>query len=72
MQSLQQFTVTMTLCFTPEHLGEEKHYTSPPKCAADFANFAAWAVARYAPPYESASRAAPVEGAPGRIAMNHL
>jgi hypothetical protein len=72
MLSLQQFTVTMTLCFTPEHLGEEKHYTSPPKCAADFADFAAWVVARYAPPPASASRAARVEGVRGHIAMNQL
>lgn len=72
MQSLEPFTVTMTLCFTPEHLGEEKHCTSPPKCAADFADFAAWAVARYAPPPESATRTALAEGAPGRIAMNQL
>jgi hypothetical protein len=39
----------MTLCFTPEHLGLAPHYTSPPKDAADFAEFAAWAVGRYAP-----------------------
>ena len=39
----------MTLCFTPEHLGIEQHYTSPPRNPQDFADFAAWAVARYAP-----------------------
>src|SRR5215469_10685250 len=72
MRSFQPFTVTMTLCFTPAHLGEQKHHPSPPQCAADFADFAAWAVARYAPPPETATRTAVVEGAPGHIAMNQL
>ena len=48
MRTLEEFTVTLTLCFTPEHLGESKHHTSPPKCAQDFADFASWAVSRYA------------------------
>jgi beta-xylosidase len=48
MQALQGFTVTLTLCFTPEHLGEVPHYTSPPKRAADFAEFAARTIERYA------------------------
>ncbi len=34
MSAIDEFDVTMTLCFTPEHLGIERHYTSPPrKCA---------------------------------------
>jgi beta-xylosidase len=49
MSSLSEFDTTMTLCFTPEHLGVVPHYTSPPKNPADFAEFAAWAVQRYAP-----------------------
>lgn len=49
MSALEEFDTTMTLCFTPEHLGLERHYTSPPKRAEDFAEFAAWAVGRYAP-----------------------
>ncbi len=49
MQALAEFQTTMTLCFTPEHLGVAPHYTSPPKNPDDFAEFAAWAVARYAP-----------------------
>jgi beta-xylosidase len=48
MHALDEFNVTLTLCFTPEHLGEAPHHTSPPRSAADFADFAAWAVARYA------------------------
>jgi hypothetical protein len=50
MSALDEFAVTMTLCFTPEHLGVERHYTSPPRNVQDFADFAAWAVERYAPP----------------------
>jgi len=50
MSALDEFAVTMTLCFTPEHLGMERHYTSPPRNSQDFADFAAWAVERYAPP----------------------
>ena len=49
MNALAEFDVTMTLCFTPEHLGIEKHYTSPPRNPQDFADFATWAVERYAP-----------------------
>ena len=49
MDALAPFDVTMTLCFTPKHLGREEHHTSPPKSVEDFAAFAAWAVGRYAP-----------------------
>jgi beta-xylosidase len=48
MVALQEFDTTLTLCFTPEHLGVAPHYTSPPKDAEDFAGFARWAVERYA------------------------
>ena len=53
MEALDEFTTTMTLCFTPEHLGQAPHYTSPPKRPQDFAEFAEWAVSRYAPPRQS-------------------
>ncbi len=49
MQALEPFTTTLTLCFTPEHLGVVPHYTSPPRRSEDFADFAAWAVRKYAP-----------------------
>ncbi len=49
MHALDEFETTLTLCFTPEHLGMVPHYTSPPKQSQDFADFAAWAVDRYAP-----------------------
>ncbi|HZR29692.1 MAG TPA: beta-xylosidase [Terriglobales bacterium] len=48
MAGLEEFETTMTLCFTPEHLGVMPHYTSPPKSPEDFAEFAVWAVERYA------------------------
>ncbi len=56
MGALEEFTTTLTLCFTPEHLGIVPHYTSPPKSARDFADFAAWAVRRYAPAPRAFSR----------------
>jgi len=43
------------LCFTPEHLGMERHYTSPPRNGEDFAEFVSWAVGRYAPQKLSAA-----------------
>ncbi|HUO60832.1 MAG TPA: hypothetical protein VMU24_09205 [Candidatus Acidoferrales bacterium] len=48
MNALREFDTTMTLCFTPEHLGVAPHYTSPPRKPQDFAEFALWAVQRYA------------------------
>jgi beta-xylosidase len=48
MRALEPFTTTLTLCFTPEHKGIAPHYTSPPKRAEDFAEFAVWAVRKYA------------------------
>ncbi len=49
MRGLEDFDVALTLCFTPAHLGLEAHHTSPPRNNEDFAEFAAWAVDRYAP-----------------------
>ncbi|PYY01897.1 MAG: beta-xylosidase [Acidobacteria bacterium] len=49
MKALEPFNTTLTLCFTPEHLGIAPHYTSPPKDPNTFAEFAQWAVSRYAP-----------------------
>lgn len=48
MLMLAPFQVALTLCFTPAHLGIEEHHTSPPRDASAFAEFAAWAVTRYA------------------------
>ena len=49
MQALEGFATTLTLCFTPEHLGQVAHYTSPPNNISDFEEFTRWAVRRYAP-----------------------
>lgn len=49
MQAVDEFNTTLTLCFTPEHLGLTPHYTSPPKDPDDFAAFARKMIARYAP-----------------------
>lgn len=49
MEALEPFEVTVTYCFTPEHLGVEAHHTS---CARDpqaFADFCAEMTERYAP-----------------------
>jgi hypothetical protein len=48
MTALEPFEVALTLCFTPAHLGLEEHHTSPPRDNREFAEFAAWAVERYA------------------------
>ncbi|HEX4605250.1 MAG TPA: beta-xylosidase [Candidatus Angelobacter sp.] len=48
MQVLGPFNITLTLCFTPEHMGLAPHYTSPPKRIEDFEEFTVWAVRKYA------------------------
>jgi len=49
MRAVEPFTTTLTLCFTPEHIGVLPHYTSPPRRADDFVEFALWSVRKYAP-----------------------
>jgi beta-xylosidase len=49
MQALEDFELTVTFCFTPEHRGIEPHHTSPPQVAEEFAEFCAAMVRRYAP-----------------------
>ena len=49
MEALEEFDVTMTLCFTPEHLGMEEHHTSPPREIEEYAAFCAEMTRRYAP-----------------------
>jgi beta-xylosidase len=48
MKALEPFEVTLTYCFTPEHLGINPHYASPPKCVEQFAEFCARMTRRYA------------------------
>ncbi len=49
MEALQDFDVTVTFCFTPEHLGIQPHHTSAAKDPQQFADFCAWMIDRYAP-----------------------
>ena len=49
MQALEDFDVTVTFCFTPEHRGIAPHHTSPPQVPAEFAEFCARMIERYAP-----------------------
>lgn len=49
MAALEDFDVTLTFCFTPETRGIAPHYTSPPLEPAEFADFCAEMVRRYAP-----------------------
>ena len=47
MRALEEFEVTLTYCFTPEHRGVAPHYTSPPLVAEEFAEFCAAMTRRY-------------------------
>jgi beta-xylosidase len=47
MAALEEFDVTVTFCFTPEHRGPGAHHTSPPYVPEEFANFCAHMTRRY-------------------------
>ncbi|MDR6536564.1 beta-xylosidase [Variovorax soli] len=49
MQALDEFELTLTFCFTPEHRGVAAHHTSPPLVTSEYADFCARMVRRYAP-----------------------
>lgn len=49
MEALADFDVTVTFCFTPEHLGIAPHHSSAVHDPQAFADFCAWAIERYAP-----------------------
>ena len=49
MRALDDFDVTVTFCFTPEHRGLQPHHTSAPQVPQEFAEFCARMVRRYAP-----------------------
>ncbi|MGD9765059.1 MAG: beta-xylosidase [Candidatus Binatia bacterium] len=48
MRALAEFNVTVTFCFTPDSRGVRPHHTSPPQRPAEFAEFCAAMVRRYA------------------------
>jgi len=54
MSALRDFNVTVTFCFTPEHLGMAPHHTSPPKRVEDYAEFCVEMIRRYAPAAKNA------------------
>ena len=47
MKALEEFTVTVTFCFTPESRGLRPDHTSPPQRIEEFADFCARMVRRY-------------------------
>jgi len=49
MEALEPFDVTLTFCFTPEHLGVAPHHSSAPRDPQAFADFCASMIERYAP-----------------------
>ena len=69
MSALEPFDVSLTLCFTPAHLGLEEHHTSPPKDNRQFARFAQWAIERYAPREMHGSQAASALEAEEELAL---
>ena len=48
MEAVEEFDVTLTFCFTPEHRGILPHHTSAPQVKEEFAEFCASMIARYA------------------------
>jgi beta-xylosidase len=64
MAALADFEVTVTFCFTPEHRGIAPHHTSAPIDPAEFAEFCAAMLGRYA---AQQARSANVERSPDRI-----
>jgi len=48
MMALDDFDLTITFCFTPEHRGIHPHHTSAPQVAQEYAEFCARMVRRYA------------------------
>ncbi len=47
MKALEKFHVTLTFCFTPEHLGLRPCHTSPPRDIESYAEFCVEMVRRY-------------------------
>ncbi|MCW8196141.1 beta-xylosidase [Proteobacteria bacterium 005FR1] len=50
MKALEEFDVTVTLCFTPPSRGQRDCHTSPPQDCEEFGQFAAQVVDRYVVP----------------------
>jgi beta-xylosidase len=63
MHALEEFDVTVTFCFTPEHRGIAPHHTSAPQVIGEYAEFCARMTRRYAPGSITAPAAVPLEPA---------
>src|SRR3546814_10698353 len=57
MEALEEFDVTLTFCFTPEHRGIEAHHSSAPLVPQEFADFCAAMLRRYYRPENGAAYA---------------
>src|SRR3546814_188595 len=57
MEALEEFDVTLTFCFTPEHRGIEAHHSSAPLVPQEFADFCAEMLRRYYRPENGAAYA---------------
>jgi beta-xylosidase len=64
MRALEEFEVTLTFCFTPEHRGVLPHHTSPPQVPEEFADFCAAMTRRYAGGSVACARAGTFEKRP--------
>ncbi|MGH6678033.1 MAG: beta-xylosidase [Bradyrhizobium sp.] len=69
MESLAEFDVTLTFCFTPEHRGVAPHHTSPPLEPAEFAEFCARMIDRYCAPGASISAQSKLQQELSRCAL---
>lgn len=49
MSALEEFNVTVTFCFTPEHRGIQPHHTSAPLAVEEYAEFCSRMIRRYVP-----------------------
>lgn len=68
MKALEEFDVTLTFCFTPEHRGVRSHHTSPPQSIDEYAEFCARMVQRYAPGERGRVRSGTEENEVGQVA----
>lgn len=74
MNALQAFDTTLTFCFTPEQRGIAPHHTSPPMETAEYADFCARMVRRYArqqPPAAHVGSAAVIANGSNGTASEH-
>lgn len=62
MRALEDFAITLTFCFTPEHRGLQPHHTSPPLVAEEYAEFCCRMLRRY---WRAGAGFAPSRAQPG-------